>query len=303
MNCLVVGLGSIGSKHASILTALGHKVHVVDIKPTQGYNYYKTVEEAFKNQSFEYIIISNRTCDHYKTFIDIIKYDFKGFLLIEKPVFDRLYPLPDYNYDNVFVAYNLRFHPIINDIIQMLNGKNIFSIQVYVGQYLPEWRPDLNYRESYSASRNEGGGVLRDISHELDYINRITGGWKRVAAIGGNYGDLEIESDDVFGLLLESEKCPVVLMQVNYFDRKSRRELIINAEEISVKADLIQNTLELNSDCRQYEVQKEFTYIEQHKAIIAGDPGKLCTVGQAMDVLQLIESAEEAGKEKNWIIK
>lgn len=299
MNCLIVGYGSIGSRHGYLLNRMGHRVYGLDnIK--QGQVCFESVEEAFKEQAFDYVIICNRTCDHYETLLELMKQGFRGLLLIEKPLFDRVRPLPEYGFDNAFVAYNLRFHPVIQDILPLVCGRKFYSIQVYVGQYLPEWRPLTDYRSSYSASRAAGGGALRDLSHELDYVNWITGGWKSVAALGGTFSDLRIDSDDTYGLLIETEKCPVVLIQMNYLDRKLRREMIINLEGMSLKADLVANTLEINSECRCYQIHENQTYLNQHNAILSGMTGHLCTLDQGIDVLRLVEGAEEAAGKRVW---
>lgn len=251
MNCLITGYGSIGTRHANILKEMGHAVHVVSKRDVKGFPCYKSIKEALQNKDFDYIIISNETYKHYESFMELRELGYSGKLLIEKPVFLEPRPISQSDFENVFVAYNLRFHPIIQKLHEFLNSKEIYSIQVYVGQYLPDWRPGTDYTESYSASKAQGGGVLRDLSHELDYINWIAGGWKRVAAIGGKFSDLQIDSDDVFVLLLEMENCPVVSVQMNYLDRKARREIIVNMKDHSIKADLILNTFEIDGGMAQ----------------------------------------------------
>ena len=205
MNCLIIGYGSIGARHANILKEMWHSVHVVSKRDVKDFPCYKSIKEAVQNRDFDYVVISNETYNHYNSFIELNELGYSGKLLIEKPVFLEPRPTPQSDFENVFVAYNLRFHPVIQKLHEFLNGKEIYSIQVYVGQYLPDWRPGTDYTRSYSASKAQGGGVLRDLSHELDYINWIAGGWKRVAAIGGKFSDLQIDSDDVFVLLLEME--------------------------------------------------------------------------------------------------
>ena len=225
----------------------------------------------------------------------MIRLGYKGLLLIEKPLFDKISTLPEYNYSKVFVGSNLRFHPVIQGIAEIVQNRKIYSIDVYVGQYLPDWRTGCDYRSCYSSSRAEGGGVLRDLIHELDYVNWITGGWKGVFAIGGKFSDLEIDSDDLFGLIIETKKCPVVVIQLNYLDRRLRREIILNTQGLSIKGDLVANTLEVNGDCTQYDVPRDHTYHAQHRAILGREFHSACTVEQGEDALRLIEKAEEPG--------
>lgn len=303
MNCLIIGYGSIGARHANILKEMEHSVNIVSKRDVKGFPCYKSIKEALQNKDFDYVIISNETYNHFNSFVELNELGYSGKLLIEKPVFLEPRPIPQSGYKNVFVAYNLRFHPVIQKLHEFLNGKEIYSIQVYVGQYLPDWRSGTDYTGSYSASKVQGGGVLRDLSHELDYINWIAGSWKRVAAIGGNFSDLQIDSDDVFALLLEMENCPVASVQMNYLDRKTRREIIVNMKDRSIKADLINNTLEINREIISFTVDRNLTYRLQHGAILTDNYDSVCTLEQGMDVLQLICTAELADEKKIWISK
>ncbi len=301
MDCLIIGYGSIGERHALLLNQLGHSVHIVSKRDIKDFPCYRSIEEAFKKKGFDYIIISNETCNHYKSFLKLNELGYSGKLLIEKPVFLKPCPVPRSGFENVFVAYNLRFHPVIQKLHELLNGKEIYSVQVYVGQYLPSWRPGTDYTKCYSAFREQGGGVLRDLSHELDYLNWIAGGWERVAAIGGKFSDLQIDSDDVFILLLEMARCPVASVQMNYLDRKARREIIITLKNHSIKADLIHSTLEIDGKMSRFKVDRNMTYIDQHKAILRGDYSTVCTFNQGIDVLNLIHAAELASRKQQWI--
>lgn len=301
MNCLIIGYGSIGARHANILKEMGHSVHVVSKRDIKDFPCCKSIKEALQDKDFDYVIISNETYNHYNSFVELNELGYSGKLLIEKPVFLEFRPIPQSGHENVFVAYNLRFHPVIQKLYKFLNGKEIYSIQVYVGQYLPGWRPGTDYTKCYSACKAQGGGVLRDLSHELDYINWIADGWKRVAAIGGKFSDLQIDSDDVFVLLLEMKNCPVASVQMNYLDRKTRREIIVNMKDRSIKADLILNTLEIDGEISEFEVERNLTYTMQHNAILNGDHSTACTLKQGMDVLRLIHAAESASKKQKWI--
>lgn len=303
MDCLIIGYGSISTRHANILKGMGRSVHVVSKRDVKDFPCYKSTKEALQSKDFDYVIIANDTSNHYKSFIELNELGYSGKILIEKPIFSEPRPIPQSYTENVFVAYNLRFHPIIQKLKELLNGKKIYSIQAYVGQYLPDWRPGTDYTRSYSASKAQGGGVLRDLSHELDYINWIAGGWKRVAAIGGKFSNLQIDSDDVFALLLEMENCPVASVQMNYLDRKSRREIILNMKDHSIKADLILNTLEIDGEISEFKVVRNLTYIMQHNAILNRDYSTACTLKQGMDVLNLIHAAESATEKRIWISK
>ena len=71
------------------------------------------------------------------------------------------------------------------------------------GRIIRDWRPGRDHRTTASATQQAGGGVLRDLSHELDYLLWLFGPWQRVAALGGSSGARQIEVDDHLDLLLE----------------------------------------------------------------------------------------------------
>jgi hypothetical protein len=71
---------------------------------------------------------------------------------------------------------------------ERLDGRSAITVSAYVGQDLRDWRPGRDHRTTASATQQAGGGVLRDLSHELDYLLWLFGPWQRVAALGGAYG-------------------------------------------------------------------------------------------------------------------
>lgn len=300
MKCLVVGYGSIGARHASILKGMGHEVCLVTGREIGEYPCFRSVGEAIREIDFGYVVVANRTCDHFSTLSELVQLGYRGLLLIEKPLFDRVEVLPDFDFRRAYVAYNLRFHPVIQELASLLRGRRLVSIQAYVGQYLPFWRPGTDYRRCYSAYKGAGGGALRDLSHELDYILRLTGGWRRVSALGGKYSDLEIDSDDLFCLLLETENCPVVFVQMNYLDRRSRREIIVNCSDVTIKADLVGNRIEFDSKAMECEGGGIQTYVDQHRSVLKGGDQTLCSIPEGMEVLRLIENAEDAVRRRGW---
>lgn len=300
---LVVGYGSIGSRHCRLLQEKGHTVAVVSKRPDVPFVAYKDVSSALKDFVPDFIIVSNSTVSHFPTLKNISDCNFQGAVLIEKPLFDNVTDQSCIPAFPVNVAYNLRFHPIIQKIRETISGKNIYSAQFYVGQYLPQWRPGTDYRRCYSAHASQGGGVLRDLSHELDLALWLTGSWKRVTALGGKFSDLEIDSDDVFCLLLETTNCPAVSIQVNYLDLNPRRKLLINGKDFSVQADLVSGKLAINDDIEKYDIDRDYTYSAQLEALLHKDSQTLCSYSQGMDVMTLIDAAEKAVRKETWVRK
>ena len=108
----------------------------------------------------------------------------------------------------LIVGYNLRFLPSLRCLRDALHAGTIgrpMSVRAEVGQYLPEWRPDRDYRETNSARSELGGGVELELSHEIDYVCWLLGDVSSVDAILGRTSDLEIDVDDTAEILLRFE--------------------------------------------------------------------------------------------------
>jgi predicted dehydrogenase len=201
------------------------------------------------------------------------------------------------------VAYNLRFHPLLLRLKQWVARHEPVSATIHVGQHLSQWRPDRDFRETYSASRALGGGVLRDLSHELDYALWLFGPWRRAAAFGGRSGALEIDSDDSWSILLECERCPQVMISMNYLDRIPRRSIGVTARAASTSVDLISGSF-VASDERQEDplrLGRDETYRRQHLAMLSTMPDPACTFLEGCGVVHLIESIEEAAAKRAWV--
>ena len=304
MKVLVVGYGSIGKRHARILEGLGLEVAVVSQQSlSDEYVKFSDIGFAVSEWKPEYIIIANQTDKHCYTMESLIKGGFRGKVLIEKPLFDKIQNVSTHSFSDLIVAYNLRLHPFLKKIKHILAHKNktIFSANISVGSYLPDWRQNSDYTKSYSASKEKGGGVLRDLSHELDYVQWFFGKWKRLTAIGGHFSNLDITSDDVFSILMETESCPSVTIHLNYLDRKAHREILINTNEETIRVNLIENSMEINGVREDIKLDRDFTYQEEHKAILAGEIGGLCSFEEGYYTLKTIEAAEKSVELKEWI--
>jgi len=298
---LVIGYGSIGKRHSRILRELGCKVAVVSRHSEEFCPSYKLLDKALEKEKPEYIVIANETSKHLATVKELAQSKFRGIVLIEKPLFNQNNPIPLNDFSNIFIGYNLRFHPIIKQLCKILSDENILSIQAYVGQYLPDWRSGRDYRDVYSSKKSEGGGVLRDLSHELDYLNWLSGGWEEIVALGGHYSNLQIDSDDIYTLLIKAKRSAVIDVQLNYVDRLKQRQITINTNDLTIRADLIRGYLEINDMTYTFEVDRDLTYREQHIAILNGDWTCLCDAHQGLDVLKIIDAAEKSAQEGRWV--
>ncbi|AOY78160.1 Gfo/Idh/MocA family protein [Clostridium formicaceticum] len=303
MNCLVIGYGSIGQRHTKILKELGCRVAVLSQREIDFSPNYSSLSKALVQEKPAYIVVANETSKHYATLTEIATYDFKGIVLVEKPLFHIPQEIPRNNFQQGYVGYNLRFHPILQKLFKVIKEEAPLYAQIYVGQYLPNWRPKRDYRRSYSAKKNEGGGVLLDLSHELDYLRWFFDDWHSMVAMGGKYSSLQIDSEDLYNLMLVMKRCPIVQVHVNYLDRMHRREMMVITDNYTIKADLVQQTLQINEELIKYNLDRDTTYFMQHKAIISGGSPNLCRFTEGLKVLEMINAAETSAKERKWINK
>lgn len=301
LSALVIGYGSIGARHARLLQEAGCAVAVVSQRSIDFKTVFPDIEGALKAHRPDYVVIANATDRHHETCSRLGQAGFSGTVLIEKPLFDRVLPVLEQSFRAVAVAYNLRFHPVISRLTSLLENERVLSVQAYVGQYLPNWRPGTDYRSCYSASVERGGGVLLDLSHDLDYLAWLFGAWEGVAALGGQLSALEITSDDVFALLLKMQRCPVATVQLNYLDRQGRRSIIVNTVGHTFEADLVRSTIVIDGIEENLPCERDATYRAMHEALLAGRSETACSIPEALQTLQLIEAARSAAQRKQWI--
>lgn len=302
MNALVIGYGSIGARHARLLQALGCATSVLSARSIDFPDVFSRIDSALASWHPDYVVIANATCKHLETLQSLATLGYTGRVLVEKPLFADIASPPGQQFERLAVAYNLRFHPVIDALRKLLDGEKVLSVQCYVGQYLPSWRPDTDYRSSYSSHAAQGGGVLRDLSHELDYLQFMFGEWLRVSAVGGHFSCLEGDSDDVFGLMMSCASCPLVQVQLNYMDRVGRRSILVNTDSHTIVADLVAGTLAVDAHQEFISAERDFTYQAMHRAMLDGEHTdvRLCSLSEGMDTMRLIAAAEVASHSSQW---
>lgn len=149
----------------------------------------------------------------------------------------------------VMVGYVLRFLPMLVHIKRLLSDGVLGEVRtafVQTGQYLPDWRPDSDYRAGVSAKKELGGGVLLELSHELDYASWLFGMPPSLQASCGKVSDLEINVEDSAHVLFEYPSRRVAI-QIDFLQRVAKMGLQIIGSEATLEADLIKETAHLFS--------------------------------------------------------
>lgn len=302
MRALVVGFGAAGQRHARLLQGLGCDTAIVSRRPAGHPQRFAELAEALAAWQPGYVVIATRTAEHRDALRQLAESGFSGRVLVEKPLYAQHAPLPDHRFSHAAVAYNLRFHPLVRKLREALAAEETANAMFLVGQYLPDWRPGTDYRRSYSTSAAEGGGALRDLSHEIDLALSLFGPWQALTGLGGHFSPLAGDSDDNFTLLMTTSRCPSVSVHMNYLDRTPRREIQINTHRRTFRADFIAGTFSIDGDIAMHaEGAMEGTYLAEHQAMLEGNTAGLCSLQEGLEIMAAIDAAERAAREKIWV--
>jgi len=292
---LVVGYGSIGKRHCQILSTFPEidDIQVVSSQLNLPYVNNASLAEAVQYEP-DYIVIASETSKHLENLKFIIdNYETKN-ILIEKPLFSQ-YCLLDNKNKNIFVGYNLRFHPLIQSLKDLIIGHEIKGIYCSCHTYLPEWREGVPYQDSYSSYEERGGGVILDLSHEIDLLMWLFGSIEIDFIKYGNFSNLELKSEDSLFLAGHLENQGLVELSLSYFSLLPKREIHIVTNELTILVDLINNTItfrDINLAIKREELdpfQMNNTYIAQHKEILSGLTCSACTYSEGLEVNKFID--------------
>lgn len=302
MKVLIVGYGSIGKRHEEVLLASLYvkEIHIVTKQDLKDKITFKTLQSVHELDSYDYVIIASETYKHFEQLRYLEETVSKKFIFCEKPLFET-YQALEISRNTVFVGYVLRFHPLMQKLKNLLKDEHIISANVYCGQYLPTWRKGVDYRISYSAKKAEGGGVLLDLSHEIDYVQWLCGNIIDVCSYQVKISDLEIDSDDMVTLIGKTDKQAIVTMSMDYISKLPRREVMIHALENTYVLDMINNTL-IQKDKEGFEYRHSCPNLERnamfeamHGSIIEQE-NRACSYVEAQDVMRTIMMIQEQNR-------
>lgn len=146
---------------------------------------------------------------------------------------------------------NLRFLPSLRRLQAEIAAGTIGApvrASLQAGQWLPDWRPGRDYRQTYSAKAAQGGGVILDLIHEIDAARWLFGDFEQVLALGGKRSRLEIDAEDVACILLGRRRAgPVVAIGLDYVARQRVRRYEVIGEEGTLVWDLATARLTLGT--------------------------------------------------------
>jgi predicted dehydrogenase len=294
---LIIGYGSVGRKHASILKKFSNisKIYILTKQICLGFkklNYFHQIKKI----NPDYIIICSRTADHLKHIRYIEKYFSKKIILVEKPLFHKYKNFLVKN-NKIFISYNLRFNPIVSFLKKIKNKNKFYSAKLLCSSYLPDWRKNRNYAQTYSAKKEMGGGVLLDLSHEIDYIQWIFGKinsleYAKILKIS----NLNLDVEDYAHIVGRIKKLNITV-DLNFFSKLNYRIIFLDSNLLSIQGDLLKNELIIfnkkNSQSKKIRFKKINTYYQVHKSILKESFSKLCSYEQGKELMLLIHKIKK----------
>ena len=301
MNVLIIGLGSIALKHIKALQELYPTIIIYALrrkgessKGIEGVIEIYDINEI-DIDSIDFILISNPTSVHYDTIRKVIMY--KRPLFIEKPLFSEITEDSNALVNKVeeqgiptYVACNLRFLECIAKIKELIVGKRVNEVNVYCGSYLPDWRPNVDFRKVYSANKEMGDGVHIDLIHELDYIYWLFGTPYHTQSFFSNKSSLNITAYDYANYLWEYNDFSISVV-LNYYRKDSKRTLEILTDEGTYLVDLLKNTISYNNklifQSNQLPLQTYTAQIKFFIEEILNKKTKFNTIVEANKILEL----------------
>lgn len=239
---LIIGCGSIGQRHAENASKYAH-VGIFDISR----DLTRAVAASVNGQSFaslesavywkpDGIVVATPHRSHMPIVLKTLDSDAN--IMIEKPIshdldgVDKVLKLAREKTKKLFIACNMRFHPAISVIKQRLTdiGKPYFA-RVHYGNYLPNMRPNRDYRECYAARRDCGGGVVLDAIHEVDYLRWFFGDVATVSCIAMKCSQLDIDVEDYATITLKHHNGVCSEIHLDYLQQCKRRGCEIIGEK------------------------------------------------------------------------
>ena len=241
MKILIAGLGSIGRRHLRNLISLGeseivlYRTHKSSLPDEELSNFpvETDLNKAFGSNP-DAVVISNPTAMHMTIAEQAAKANCHIF--IEKPISHTIESLSAFetalkkSTSVVFVGFQFRFNPGLKTVKKIINDKVVgrpISFQSHWGEYLPGWHPWEDYRKSYAADRDMGGGVVLTLCHPLDYLRWIFGEVKELYAATGKFSDLEIKSEDTAEALLTFTNNVIGGLHLDYYQQPKKHFLSI----------------------------------------------------------------------------
>jgi len=319
---LIVGCGSIGRRHAKNLKSLGlQRLAFCDTNAEALQQCRKEVEgELFSNygealESFkpDLVLVCTPPVCHVEEALLALRA--RAHVFIEKPLshessgVEILMAEARRHDRSVQIGYNLRFHPglqILKELIESGKVGRVLWLNVEAGQYLPDWRPWQNYRESYSARKELGGGIILDGSHELDYICWLLGRPTEVSCRAEHLSGLEVDVEDSAWIYLTFPERRRAELHLDFVQRTYTRTCKVVAEAGTALWDFTSQEVRWFSANEPgwhsipYVFEANDMYVAEMRHFLESlgrGTGPLIDLEQGRDLIRVVEAAKKSSSE------
>ena len=302
MKVLIIGYGSIGKRHEEVLLNFNNvtQIDIVTQQTLPNKTTYISLKEIPQIEAYDYYIIASATCQHYEQLKYLELTLSNKLIFCEKPLFETTKKLAILK-NKVYVGYVLRFYPLIKQLRELIKDKKVISVNVNCGQYLPTWRPNSDYKNSYSAKKEEGGGVLLDLSHEIDYVQWLFGEMNEMKSYQLKVSDLDIDSDDLTMLIGKTKKDTIVNISIDYISKITYRKMLVHTLSESYELDFINHSMikkDKNGQEKTYKadnIDRNYMFTQMHQSIL-NNTGSICTYSEALKVMNTISKIQEQNR-------
>ena len=325
---VVIGAGSIGQRHMRSLRKIGlreiaalrtYRGHAAALPVELGVTDLGSWEEVERFRP-DVAIVSNPTRLHPETVHRVLPL-VRG-VFIEKPLSDTLEGIPELlsavaeSGCVTFMGYNLQFHPIAWRVAEALASERFgrpLSLQLSVGHWLPDWHPCEDFRTTYAARKDLGGGVALTLIHELQLVRSWVGEIERVVAVFPPNDLLPLEVDVQADLMMSHAGGCVSQLHMDYIQRPYHREGVISCERGHLRYDIAVRTLAARcDDCAEEEVLWsdpaggwDESYVEMMATFIRyvreGRMRHEMDIGQGARGLAAVVAGMESARTGSWV--
>ena len=319
---LVVGCGSIGRRHARNLKSLGvRQLGFCDTSPEalrqcreeltgEVFGDYGEALEKFKP---DMVLICTPPVYHVEEALAALRAH--AHVFIEKPLshessgIQALITEGRRSNRNVQIGYNMRFHPgmqILKELIDSGKIGRVLWLNAEAGQYLPDWRPWQNYRESYSARHELGGGIILDGSHELDYTCWLLGRPTEVICRAEHLSSLDVDVEDSAWIYLTFSDRRRAEVHLDFVQRAYTRTCKVVGETGTALWDFSSQEVRWFSAGEPgwksipYVFEANDMYVAEMRHFLeslGAGTGPMVDLEQSRDVIRVVEAAKRSSEE------